>query len=199
VSVRPGILPARRRDRRALGALFTAAVVLLGGAWFARLEPTHAPMPIERDEPAALQAAPATPRGDTRLRSQFDTAVLLLHARQFEPAAAGFARVLELAPRLPEAHVNLGFAQLGQQRPGPARTTFENAVGLNPAQANAYYGLAMAHEGLGDLELALGAMRTYLHLARAENESHLRRARAAIWEWETRLAERRAPVRRSSP
>jgi hypothetical protein len=34
-------------------------------------------------------------------------------------------------------------------------------------------------------------MRSYLHLARGESEDHQRRARAALWEWETQLAERR--------
>ncbi len=194
--VPPGGPRPRRRDRRALGGLFTAGAVLLGGAWLAQLDPTHAPAPLERAELVAPRAAPSR---EAELRRQFDAAVLLLHARQFEPAAAALGRVLDVAPQLPEAHVNLGFAHLGLQRPGPARLAFETAIGLNPAQANAYYGLAMAHEGLADLELALGAMRTYLHLARTENEAHLRRARAAVWEWETRLAERRATARRTPP
>ena len=42
----------------------------------------------------------------------------------------------------------------------------DGAMALNPSQANAYYGLALAHEAAGDLDLATGAMRSYLHLAR---------------------------------
>jgi hypothetical protein len=34
-------------------------------------------------------------------------------------------------------------------------------------------------------------MRSYLHLARSETEVHLRRARAAVWEWESLLEQRR--------
>jgi len=54
------------------------------------------------------------------------------------------------------------------------------------------YGLALAWEADGDLEMAMGAMRSYLHLARSESDDHLRRARAALWEWEARLQAARA-------
>jgi tetratricopeptide (TPR) repeat protein len=155
-----------RRDRRALGVLLTAAAVLLGGWWFARLEPTHAPAPVAQ--------------GDGRYA---DAQVLL-------------RRVIELAPRLPEAHVNMGFAWLGLQRAAQARESFEHALTLKADQANAYYGLALAQESLGDLELALGAMRSYLHLARDGSEAHLRRARSALWEWEAQIEQRRASARR---
>jgi lipoprotein NlpI len=86
----------------------------------------------------------------------------------------------------------MGFAMLGLKQPKLAHGFFENATRLRPDQANAYYGMALANEAAGDLELALGAMRSYLHLAQSEDEAHLRRARAALWEWETRLAEQRA-------
>ena len=173
----------RKPDRRFVGAAMTAVAVLLGGAWLARLEPTHAPQAVAGAR-------------DTELRQRFDSAVLLLHAKDYARAAGALQRVLELAPQMPEAHVNMGFALLGLNRPGAARDSFEAATLFKAAQANAYYGLALAYEELGDLELALGAMRSYLHLARDENEAHVRRARSALWEWETRLAERRVAVRR---
>ena len=105
-------------------------------------------------------------------------------------------RVLVQAPALPEAHVNLGFALLGLGEVAQARRAFDTAIELRPQQANAYYGLALAQESLGDLELALGAMRSYLHLGRGESEDHQRRARAALWEWEAQLGERRHAARR---
>lgn len=188
----------RRRDRRVHGVLIAVAAVLLGGAGFAWLAPLHAPLPLEpaalRSDVTASRSTPTLPP-EVDVRRRFDAAVLLLHGRQFDAAAAALARVLELAPRLPEAHVNLGFAQLGSARPAAARVAFETAISLKPEQANAYYGLAMVHEAQGDLELALGAMRSYLHLARSEDEAHLRRARAALWEWQARLAEQRDRAR----
>ncbi len=172
---------ARGMDRRTVGFLLTCALVLAGGLGIAALSPVH-----EAD------AVPAVALGETQ--RHFDAAVLLLHARRFDDARVLLQRVIELEPGLPEAHANLGFALLGAQQPQAARDAFERAIALRPAQANAYYGLALAQESLGDLELALGAMRSYLHLGRGESEDHQRRARAALWEWEAQLAERRRPT-----
>ena len=171
----------KRIDRRGLGLLLTSAVVIGGGAWMAQWPATHAPQPVD---------AP-TSEPQTELRRRFDEAVVLLQAKQHERAAEALRRVLQLAPNLTEAHVNLGFALLGLQQPEAARRSFEQAIDLRPEQANAYYGLALSHEAGKDLELALGAMRSYLHLARKEDEAHLARARAAVWEWEAQSAQRR--------
>ncbi len=175
-----------RRDRRLFALVLTSVAVLAGGAWLAALEPTHPALTVESPE-----GHPDAARKED-LRVRFDAAVVLLQARKYEPAAAALRRLLEVSPQMPEAHANMGFAMLGLQQPAAAREHFERAAALKASQANAYYGLALAHEGLGDIELALGAMRTYLHLASAEDEAHLRKARAAVWEWESQLALRRA-------
>lgn len=173
----------RRFDRRSVGFMLTCALVLAGGLGIATMSPMHEP-----------DARPAF--ATSQMQRHFDEAVLLLHARRFDDAQVLLRRVIELSPMLPEAHANLGFALLGLQQAAAAREAFERAIALRPAQANAYYGLALAQESLGDLELALGAMRSYLQLGQRESEDHQRRARAALWEWEAQLAERRkAPVR----
>jgi tetratricopeptide (TPR) repeat protein len=123
---------------------------------------------------------------DGELRLRFDQAVVMLHARQYEHAATALQRVLELAPELPEGRVNLGYALLGLRRADAARAAFLSAVALRTEQANAYYGLALAEEQRQDYESALGAMRSYLHLAPAD-AAHRVRARAALWEWEAKL------------
>jgi len=169
-----------RRDRRRTGLALTALAVAVLGLVLHRLAPTHPAEPL----PAA---APAD-----AVRQGFDDAVALLRARHFGQAELRLRQVIELAPRLPEARVNLGFALLGLDRAAEARAAFDAATELAPAQANAYYGLALAHESLGEMAAAIGAMRSYLHLARDEREEHLRRARAALWEWEARRA---APAR----
>lgn len=165
---------------RLLAALLLAASVAL----LAGLVPAGRDGPAQPD-PRRDPAAHAASARDHELRRRFGQAVAMLHAKQHEHAVTALHRVLELAPRLPEAHVNMGFALLGLQRADAARGFFESALALDPNQANAYYGLAMAHESLGDLALARGAMRAYLHLARHERDEHLARARAALWEWES--------------
>lgn len=207
----PALQRAPRRDRRRLAALGTLALVLGLGAWLDDLPATHAPvLPAAGSESAATSSPPA-PRADPKkapaahaaqarqaeVKRRFDEAVVMLHARQYEHAVTALHRVLALAPDLPEAHVNMGFALLGLQRTRAARDFFDGATALKPDQANAYYGLALAWEADGDLRMAMGAMRSYLHLARSESDAHLRRARAALWEWETRLQEA-APASTSS-
>jgi tetratricopeptide (TPR) repeat protein len=177
-----------RRDRRVPAMALTLGAIVLGGAAIGWLGPTHAPE-------AVAVAAPLPNEREAELKRRFDTAVALLQARRYEHAATALHRVLELAPQMPEAHVDMGFAMLGLHKPALARAAFDRATVLRPTQANAYYGLALASEAQGELDVALGAMRSYLHLARDEDEAHLRRARAALWEWETRLAERHAAAK----
>jgi hypothetical protein len=114
---------------------------------------------------------------------RFSSGVVLLSGRNFDLAANEFHRVLELAPKMPEAHVNMGFALLGTQRYAVAKDFFTTAININTGQLNAYYGLALALEGLHDLAGARGAMRSYIHLARAD-DPYLTRANAALWEWD---------------
>lgn len=121
---------------------------------------------------------------------RFQQGVLMLHAKRPEEALTAFHRVIELAPEMPEAHVNMGYALLDLHRYEAARDFFESATVIRPNQVNAYYGLAEALEGLDDIPAALGAMRTYVHLAPA-GSPYRRKAEAAVWEWEERLQKER--------
>lgn len=123
---------------------------------------------------------------DAELRARFEQAVVMLHAKQYDHAITALHRVLQLAPAMPEAHVNMGYAFLGLQQADAARSFFQSAIELRPQQANAYYGLALVEEQRQDWELALGAMRSYLHLSGAD-DPHRAKARAALWEWEQKL------------
>ena len=99
-----------------------------------------------------------------------------------------FHRVLELDPEMPEAHVNMGFALIGLGRYAAARDFFEGAMALRRDQVNAYYGLAVALDELHDRPGAIGAMRTYVHLSKPD-DPYVRKAQAALWEWETARTE----------
>ena len=119
--------------------------------------------------------------------ARFKQGVMMLHAKQYEHAVTALHRVLELAPDMPEAHVNMGFAMLGLERYDVARDFFESATDLRPNQVNAYYGLAIALEGLHDLPGALGAMQSYIHLNKGAEDAYMRKARSAVWEWQEAL------------
>ena len=127
-----------------------------------------------------------TPDQVARLRLRFEQGASLLHAKQYEFAITALDDVIRIQPNLPEAYVNLGFAYLGLEQYKTAAGAFDRALQLKPFQLNAYYGLAEALEGDGDIEGALGSMRSYLHLAQP-NDPFLPKVRAAIWEWETKL------------
>jgi tetratricopeptide (TPR) repeat protein len=158
------------------GLILASAFVLLAGGVKWAFEPTP---PTRLEHQQQMRQA--------EVRQRFEQAVVMLHARQYDHAVTALHRVLQLSPRMPEAHVNMGYALLGLQRHDAAAGFFRSAIELQPAQANAYYGLALVAEAQEDYETALGAMRSYLHLGPANEEKHRTRARAAIWEYEEKL------------
>jgi Flp pilus assembly protein TadD len=155
-----------RKDVRFAGVLLAIAAIAAAGVLIAVL-------------PGVGPRAASNPE----IAERFAQGVVMLHAKQHEHALTAFHRVLELDPGLPEAHVNAGFALLGMGKPAAARDFFRSALELRARQLNAYYGLAVAYERLGDLPAARGAMRTYAHLA-PKDDPFRRKAEAALWEWE---------------
>lgn len=142
------------------------------------------PVPSGQDPEAHERSA-----REREIDARFRQAVSMLHVLEYDYAVAALHRVLELEPRMPEAHVNMGFALLGLEQHKAAYDFFESATVLKPDQANAYYGMGIALESLGELEAAMGAMNTFVHLSKEESP-HVNRARAAVWEWRAALAER---------
>lgn len=139
--------------------------------------------------PGTTQAVAPMSADDRLLHQRFQQAVVLLQHDEFEAAMQGFHEVLRMAPDMPEAHVNMGYALLGAGEFEAARSFFDTASNLRPGQANAYYGMAIAWEGLGELGMARATMQAYLHVAE-DNDPYRRKAESAIWEWEAALAAR---------
>lgn len=186
----------KARDVRLRALVLTAGLVIAGGIAIAYL-PDRLRTSVA-NAPEEVRAAHAREKAETEIRQRFQQGVTMLNDKQYEQALKEFHRVLELAPDMPEAHVNAGFALIGLGRFAVARDFFEGALALRKDQVNAYYGLAEALEGLNDLPGALGAMRTYLHLAPA-NVPYRRKAESAVWEWEARIAEDRHKIIKNSP
>ena len=164
-----------RADRRLAAALATTAATVLVGALL-----VAAGVGSDSRSPAAMAGDHAR---QAQIRVRFDQGVLMLHARQYDHALTAFHHVLQLAPRLPEAHVNMGYALIGLGRHKEAGDFFAGALELRREQVNAYFGLAVALDAGGDRAAAIGAMRSFVHLAAADDPFR-RRALAALWEWE---------------
>lgn len=122
------------------------------------------------------------------IKRRFDEGVMMLHAKQYSHALTAFHRVLALDPKMPEAHVNIGFALLGLKQPKAAADFFDTATIIRPTQLNAYFGLGEALDQLGDKLGALQSMETYLHRAPQDDPFRMK-AEAAVWELRAALAE----------
>jgi len=120
---------------------------------------------------------------DSEIMTQFNSAVNALRERRYWQSIEGFRAVLNQAPTMPEAYVNIGFAHLELKHFELAKQAFNTALELRADQINAYWGLAVSLEGLCEIAVAIGAMRTFVHLAKKDSP-YLRKANAALWEWD---------------
>jgi tetratricopeptide (TPR) repeat protein len=166
---------------------FEATLSEPGPARDAVEQPRRAPQVVDLMPSAGQAPAPPADERMAEIDTRFQQAAVMLHAQRYDDALVALHRVLQLSPRLPEAHSNMGYALLGIEDYAGAYGFFKSATDLEPYLGNAYWGLAVALEKLGDLEGALGAMRIYIHLA-PPDDPYVRRARSALWEWDTRLA-----------
>jgi cytochrome c oxidase subunit I len=164
----------------------TASTTLAVVAFFAYWQGATTEKPLSEDAATADAWAHVKQKRSEEIDRRFSAGVELLNAKQYDAAADELHRVLQLAPEMPEAHVNMGFVMIGIKRYDMARDFFNVAIELRATQSNAYYGLAVALEGLKDIPGALGAMRSYVHLSK-NDDPYLRKANAAIWEWEESL------------
>ena len=150
------------------------------------------------------------PLNSTRLskNNQFDqifnAAVGHMQQGEYAQAVDLWHQILLIGPASPDVKVNMGFSLFEVGRYETALDFFVDAMQQNAFQANAYYGLAITSEKLGDMKGALGAMKSYIHLARdKEDQPFIRKARSAVWEWEAQLesirAEKKSAVESTLP
>lgn len=141
-------------------------------------------------------AIDSNPQGhaDQQLQQQvrvlFEHGANLLRQGELVRARQALEMLIKIAPKLPQAYVNLGFVLYEQGSAEAALRAFNHAAELNAYQSNAYYGAALAYERLQDIEAAMGQMRSFIHLSQPDNR-FLAKARAALWEWESMVAEQR--------
>jgi len=208
---------AGRRDRRArMALLLLVLVVLLGylvsalpqrGVDAAKLaEPlltaakpssgfSELATSIARDDDSGTQPTEALPEASApnpeagTAQQVLGAARGLLKKQQYNEAI----KLLEQArPQLQpyaQAYLLLGKALEGRRDYAVARDFYVAALDRDPYLSDAYWGVATSSERLGELDSAIGAMRSYLHTERDPDPQRLRinQARSAIWEWESKL------------
>lgn len=139
-------------------------------------------------EPTMPQLDPSDPQGGEVKRVLSD-ARKQIKAAQFDDAIRTVHEARPLLQKHAEAYLLLGSALEGKKDHEAARDFYEAAIDRNPYLSEAYWGYATTSESLGDLEVALGAMRNYLHTEPNLDPKRLKvaQARSAIWEWEAQL------------
>jgi len=108
---------------------------------------------------------------------------------RYDEAIATLNHAGPLDPEHAPTYLTMGHALAGKKNYAEARRYYEAAINLDPLYADAYFSHAAASEQLGDLESALGGMRSFLHVVKNPDPFRLQvaQARSAIWEWEAEL------------
>jgi tetratricopeptide (TPR) repeat protein len=140
----------------------------------------------ELPERPASDAAKAPPSAADQVIMEARQAI---KRRQYDQALQVLNSAQPLLKDRAEAFLLIGNILERKKDYSTARDFYNAALKRDPFLADAYWGFATASESLGDLESALGGMRSYLHTEPDPDPMRLRinQARSAIWEWETRL------------
>jgi tetratricopeptide (TPR) repeat protein len=88
-----------------------------------------------------------------------------------------FRRSLELDPRLPDAHLQLGILYHDQRREQEAVAEFQAAIRLNPDDPEAHYHLAQAYLRAGDRERGQEELRLYQKLRQSQADETEKQSR----------------------
>lgn len=112
-----------------------------------------------------------------------------IREKRYDEAIATLNRAGPLDPEHAPTYLAMGHALAGKRNYAEARRYYEAAINFDPVYADAYFAHAAASEQLGDLETALGGMRSFLHTVKNADPYRLQvaQARSAIWEWEAQL------------
>jgi tetratricopeptide (TPR) repeat protein len=138
-------------------------------------------------EPSGTASRPQTER--ERANATIKLAAKQIREKRPEDAIRTLNAEQGLLKDDPRAYYYLAKALRARGDAATARDFYQKAIDLDPALTDAYFGFAEAAEAQGDLESALGGMRSFIHVSRDADPYRLRiaQARSAIWEWEAKL------------
>lgn len=209
----PSAMPRQRRSDVRLAASLLTAAAIVGLGFAVKLMPGKgvdaSALPVETKpapfadlreaKPEAVKPRPEVPEetkadasgsADAKaLDGALKRSATLIAAKRYDEAIVTLNQARPLAGNSAKAYQQIGRALLGKGDASTARDFFTKAIDLDPNLAEAYFDHATASESLGDLQTALGGMRSFLHLVKDANPYRLQvaQARSAIWEWEAQL------------
>ena len=85
-------------------------------------------------------------------------------AGELDQAEASYRGAIEQEPRSVDAHMKLAGLHIARQQYKAGVETFQQAIGLNPDNANAFIGMAIGYLHMGDPELAQAALEEALRI-----------------------------------
>jgi len=204
--------PAMRRDYRIHTVTALVVAVAVSGYMFSTMPgngiPAVAPVsdhesgvfPRKTTSSRSLQSSvseldPVTHAGNANdinapeVKKIIDDANIRISKGEYDAAIAALNRSRALMQNYPETFLLIGRALEGKKDYAAARDFYNAAIGRNPYLSEAYFGFATTSEAMGDLQSALGAMRSYLHTESDRTPGRLRiaQARSALWEWEAQI------------
>ena len=155
--------------------LFAAlSVVLLAAACTTSSGP--APSSVERSSDGSFEVVQDVRVGVT-VRADFDAALRLLEGGEYEAGIARLSDVLDAAPQLVSAHINLAIAHRHLEQWEQAQASAERAVELSPKHPVAHNELGMIQRRQGKFE---EARASYGRALKQADEFHFARRNLAI-------------------
>src|ERR1700685_839857 len=115
-----------------------------------------------RIEDALSWLARAGKRGPPRGAAVYLFGCLLSFLNRDEEAVEAFNRDLDVAPLMPQFSVQLGYVLLRRKHHAEAKAAFARALNNSAGSPEALYGLAKAHQAIGDNAAAAGYFRQCL-------------------------------------
>jgi tetratricopeptide (TPR) repeat protein len=117
---------------------------------------------VGRIEDALSRLKRATKRRPPYAAAFHELGNLLFSTERYDEAIEVFSRGLEIAPMMPELSIRLGYVFLQRRNFADAKVAFARALGISPGSYDAQFGMAKAHQEIGECQAAAEYFRRCL-------------------------------------
>jgi tetratricopeptide (TPR) repeat protein len=121
-----------------------------------------------RNEDALHRLKLATKRRPPYAASFHELGCLLASMERYEESIEAFRRGIEVAPMMPQLSIQLGYVYLRRRNCADAKLAFARALDISPTSLDALFGIAKAHQLIGEHEAAVAYFRRCL-ISRPDN------------------------------